>query len=234
MKIFVVFIISAQFLLALQSPYGLKKFQDILNISKLQAPTSKYNSSYSRKEGEFENFYNRYFYLQDGRYMTFFMCGYKNRSELREVEDWSVLSEKNIKIYAKVSIFPSNGVKEFTFLQIHSDPSKSKISINKPLLRVVWKKSYNGVKKHIWAIIKTSTKEKRDYKKIDLLKRADRSFTIEIEVKEAVLKIFIDKKLKVKADVGYWKNCKSYFKAGVYLQSKGCAKVMFDKLKIIR
>jgi len=224
-------------LFAHDAPYSLEKFQDVLNKSKLQAPGSSFNPLYSVKYGEFEDYSNRYFYLQDRKYMVFYMCGYKNRSELRFKDIWSVDTNTLKEISARVKLFPLNTKKEFTFLQIHADSTlKNKPIIHKPLLRVVWYKVLKHKKNYLWAIIRTNAtlhKTQKDYLKIPLIKAPKGFFDIKISVKNKKLNIYVDNKNVVKDfDVAYWSRYHNYFKAGVYLQSEGCAKVLFDKLQI--
>ncbi len=216
-------------------PYSKNKFKDILNISKLQAPNSKYNSRWSTKYGDFKQFENRYFYLTDNKYMVFQMCEKKNihkRSELRVRDEWKVSSKKAQILEARVKIFSLNETKEFTFLQIHADATlKNNSIINKPLLRIVWKRKNN----HIWAIIRNNNDtDSCSYKKVDMGLLPNGFFNIKIEVQNSKINIWINKNKKVNnMNVSYWKKYYNYFKAGVYLQDIGCAKVLFDKLRLV-
>jgi len=219
------------------APYSIKHFQDILNNTKLQAPTSHFDPKWSRDYGEFQYYENKYFYLQDNKYMTFLMCGKKNRSELREKETWKVSTQKAKILFAEIAFFSLNAKREFTFLQIHADPNyKNNLkhnSINKPLLRIVWKKQYRNLKNHIWAVIRTSALlEEHKYIKIDLGKYKNNFFTVKIVVKTSRLVIYINNTRKVDLSVSYWDNIWNYFKAGVYLQDNGCAKILFKQLRI--
>ncbi|GAX87446.1 conserved hypothetical protein [Lebetimonas natsushimae] len=216
-----------------KSPYCLDKFKFILNISKLQAPKSKFDSEYSTYYGKFEGIYNKYFYLENNNYMTFYICE-KNenehrRSELRFRNDFKVSENHYLKV--RVKILPLNEKKEFTFLQIHADAHYDNTP-NKPLLRVIWRKEYNGLKDHLWVIIRDSNENNVEYLKIDLGKRPENFFNIVVKVKESKLYVFLNGKKKVGIDVSFWKKYNNYFKAGVYLQGRGCAKVLFDKLWI--
>jgi len=233
MKLLIALLSVITLLYCHDSPYSLEKFVPILKITKLQAPKSKYNPLYSVKQGNFAYYENRYFYLQDNKYMTFYMCGYKNRSELREVNDWKVNSETPLVLNAKVKIFPLNAKREFTFLQIHAD-STLKNSINKPLLRIVWKKELHNLHNHIWAVIRTSANiYKQKYKKVDLGLMPKEFFNVKITVANSKLNILINNHTLIKNfDISYWDKYYNYFKAGVYLQDEGCAKVLFDKLTI--
>jgi len=229
----IIFFIFSLFLFAHDSPYSLKKFRSILNMSKLQAPISHYNPLYSVKYGQFANYSNKYFYLQDNKYMVFFMCGKKNRSELRLKKEWKVNTKKNIALYARVKLFVLNAKREFTFLQIHAD-SNLPNSINKPLLRIVWKKELHNLRNHLWAVIRTSSNVfNQSYQKIDLGEMPKGFFDIVIMIKANKLSIKADNNYLIKDfDVSYWKNFYNYFKAGVYLQDDGCAKALFERLYI--
>ncbi len=225
-----IFFIFATLLLAHDVPYSQEKFQDILNVSKLQAPKSSFDALYSVKYGNFADYSNKYFYLQDGKYMVFFMCGKKHRSELRMKKEWRVDTKKSISMQARVKLFPLNAKREFTFLQIHAD-SNLRNSINKPLLRIAWMKELHNLKNHIWAVIRKSPNVyKQSYEKVDLGLMPKEFFDIKIVVKTNKLNIIVDSTKKYNFDISYWNRYYNYFKAGVYLQDDGCAKVLFDKL----
>ncbi|QCT95241.1 polysaccharide lyase family 7 protein [Caminibacter mediatlanticus TB-2] len=216
------------------SPYSLDKFKPVLNMSKLQAPKSSFNPLYSRHYGDFKDYSNKYFYLQDNKYMVFYMCGSHNRSELRFKNIWSVNTKIPKILEAEVKLFSLNAKREFTFLQIHADSTlKDAPIINKPLLRIVWRKEYHNLYNHLWAIIRISDSLlSNNYKKIDLGILQKDFFNVKIIVVKNMLKIYLNNKLKVKENVSYWQKYKNYFKAGVYLQDKGCAKVLFNRLFI--
>jgi hypothetical protein len=213
-------------------PYSLDKFKPVLNISKLRAPTSEYDPKYSTHYGNFEGVYNKYFYLENNRYMTFYMCendeSEHKRSELRFRNDFKVRENHYLK--ARVKILPLSEEKEFTFLQIHADANYDNTP-NKPLLRIAWRKKYNGVKNHLWAVIRLSP-NKAEYLKVDLGKRPEKFFDIVIKINNLKLYVFFNGQKKVDINVKYWSKYYNYFKAGVYLQGRGCAKVLFDKLEI--
>ncbi len=230
----IIFFIFSTMLLAHNSPYSKNKFRNILNISKFQAPFSKYNPRWSTKYGDFKQFENRYFYLLDNKYMVFQMCEKKNihkRSELRVRNEWRVSSRKAKILTARLKIFPLNQTREFTFLQIHTDAAKNTKPINKPLLRIAWIKKSN----HIQAIIRDSINiHNHSYTKIDMGLLPKNFFSIKIKVQNSKINIWINKNKKVNnIDVSYWKKYYNYFKAGVYLQDVGCAKVLFERLRVL-
>jgi len=215
--------------LAHDAPYSLQKFRPALDGAKLQAPVSAYDPRYSIRYGDFAYRANRYFYLQDGSYMTFLMCGAKNRSELRRRSEWPVTTSEPKRIEARLRPFALDAKREFTFLQIHDTGTEA----NKPLLRVVWRKKYRGKKDHLWAIIRLSDdRRSSEYEKVDLgaAPKGERWADLAVEVRQGRMKVWRDGRLFVDKDVTYWRSAHNYFKAGVYLQDEGCAKVLFNKL----
>lgn len=223
-------------LFACNTPYSLDKFKGVLNISKLQAPYSKYDPLYCVKYGKFKDVCNKYFYLQDNKYMAFFMCqddeSEHKRSELRFKDDFKV--SENHTLEARLKIFPLNQDREFTFLQIHADSTlKNLPTINKPLLRITWWRELHNIYNHLWAVIRLGSGKFSRYAKIDLGKKPKDFFDVTIRVKNSKLSIWINGENKIdNFDVSYWNKYYNYFKAGVYLQGVGCAKVLFDKLII--
>ncbi len=130
-------LITPTFTVGKITPYDIDKFKPILNITKLQAPLSKYNKIYSVKYGKFYKISHKYFFAQDDSFMTFYMCNKKHRSELRERDTWELPTKKKKTLTAIVKPI-SYDAKEFTFLQIHSLPTKDN-KLNKPLLRMAVK-----------------------------------------------------------------------------------------------
>lgn len=222
------------FLFACNTPYSLDKFKKILNNAKLQAPYSKYDPLYSVKYGKFKDVCNKYFYLQDDKYMAFFMCQNDEkehkRSELRFKNDFKVSENHFLK--TRLKIFPLNQNREFTFLQIHADDTLKNVPmINKPLLRITWWKNYHNIKNHLWAVIRLGVEKNSKYVKIDLGKKPEDFFEVTIKINNSKLSICINGKNKINDfDVSYWNKFYNYFKAGVYLQGVGCSKVLVDKL----
>jgi len=218
------------------APYSLKKFRNVLNIAKLQAPESHYNPLYSVKYGKFKNYQNRYFYLQDKKYMVFVMCGKKKRSELRFKHEWLVETKSPKIIFARVKIFPLSQVKEFTFLQIHADSNRRGVNgkiIDKPLLRITWWHEQHNLYNHLWAVIRLSgDKYEQKYTKIDLGPMPDGFFTVKVIVQNSRMKVYVNGVLKINMNVSYWDGYWNYFKAGVYNQGAGCDKALFDILEV--
>ena len=216
------------------APYSLDKFKSVLKKAKLQAPYSHYNKVFATKYGKFKNVCHKYFYLED-KYMVFFMCQDRDehkRSELRFKDDFKVSSKKAHILIAKVKLFPLDEEKEFTFLQIHADSTLKDVpTINKPLLRITWWRELHNIYDHLWAVIRLNNTLNSHYAKIDLGKRPKDFFYVKIVIKSSKLSVFINNEAKIKDfDVSYWDKFYNYFKAGVYLQGRGCSKVMFDKL----
>jgi len=220
------------FLFAHNSPYSLEKFRSVLDKSKLQAPKSSFDPLYSRKYGDFKGYSNKYFYLQDNKYMVFYMCGDHNRSELRFKNDWKTDTKTPKIIEARLKLFHLNAKREFTFLQIHADSTLvDKPTINKPLLRVVWYKKLRHLKDHIWAVVRLSGDVNQPYyQKIDLGKMPKGFFDVKVVVQNNMMYVYFNGEKKVALNVSYWQDYYNYFKAGVYLQDDGCGKILFEKL----
>jgi hypothetical protein len=225
-------------LFACNTPYSLDKFKGVLNISKLQAPYSKYDPLYGVKYGKFKDVCNKYFYLQDNKYMTFFQCQDSEkehkRSELRFRNDWKVSDDNAHILKANVKIFPLNQQREFTFLQIHADSTlKNSPIINKPLLRVTWQNELHNIHNHLWAVIRLGAGLHARYAKIDLGKKPKGFFNVTIKIKHSKISIWINNQKNISNfDVSYWNKFYNYFKAGVYLQGVGCSKILFNKLSV--
>ncbi|SNR68715.1 Alginate lyase [Desulfurobacterium atlanticum] len=195
----------------------------LFNNAVLQIGTSHW---FCQKQ-ECEKVKNQYFYKQKQSYV-FFMCGFHKRTEVRFLDEWKVSTKKTKILEADVRLFPLDSEKEFTFMQIHVDGRKDRI--NKPLLRLVWMKDYGGVKDHIWAVILDDSCGKT-YEKINIARRPDGFFKIKIEVLKNKIKIWFNGKLEIVKDVSYFEKYENYFKLGVYLQQKNCAKVVFRNIK---
>jgi hypothetical protein len=207
--------------MACESPLKLEKFQFLVNEAKLQAPTS--GNSYKLTG----NFCNEYFYLSDGKYMTFEVSEEKNehkRSELRFLKEWNVDTENKKFIEERIKLEEFNK-EEFTFLQIHDGI--------KPLIRIVWYKDFKGMQHHLWAFVRLNEFDgnKREVRVFDLGLCPEDFFNVKLSVENAILSVYINGYEKFEYDVSYWKN-KSYFKTGVYLQNTGRAKIYIDKIKI--
>jgi len=207
-------------------PYDDPKFHPVLDDSKLQAPDSRTACA----QGEFDGFADWYFYLYQGssNYMTFRMNGDHKRSELRQIIEWKTSTTSWKKMIGEVKLFyPSTeSLNQYTFMQIHDSDG-----INKPLIRLVWYRSRSGKDDHLWAILRISTNPNDSPQYFDLGQRPDGFFKAEIKVKNNILKVKINSVTKVNEDVSYWSAFSNYFKAGVYLQDDGTAKVQFRTLK---
>nr|AYC81221.1 PL7 alginate lyase [uncultured bacterium] len=205
-------------------PYDDPKFHPVLDDSKLQAPDSRTACA----QGNFDGFADWYFYLYQGNnnYMTFTMNGDHNRSELRQMIEWKTSTTSWKKMIGEVKLFfPStNSLNQYTFMQIHDSDG-----INKPLIRLAWVRQRSGKYDHIWAYLRKDTGSTIDV--IDLGPRPDGFFKAEIKVKSNILKVKINSVTMINENVSYWSNFHNYFKAGVYLQDDGSAKVQFKSLK---
>jgi hypothetical protein len=196
----------------------------LISSVKLQAPTSAYNKKYSILYGGFKKSeFNKYFHIK-GNSVVFNVCGFKKRSEFRFKKEWNVQTPRIIYLSARIKLYPLSCEREFTFMQIHADPKKN--SPNKPLLRVVWFKKHGGLKNYIFAVLKL----KNGYSFIPLTDLQN-PFTLKLEIKKSVLKIYVNNKLKAVKNVSYWNGYYNYFKLGVYNQCKGCSKSVFEDIE---
>lgn len=207
------------------APYNKSKYRAVLEDSKLQAPTS---SPAAVKQGDFPGFWDWYFRLDSsGQYMTFEMEGAKNRSELRQMNEWYTSTSTWRKIIGEVKVFypATASLNEFTFMQAHDSED-----FNKPLIRLAWIRSRGGSEDHLWAIIRLSS-ETNSFQYINLGARPSSFFKCEIKIKNNRMVVRINSETRLELDVDYWESLSSYYKAGVYLQSEGSAKVQFRRLK---
>ncbi|MEM1164709.1 MAG: polysaccharide lyase family 7 protein [Planctomycetota bacterium] len=211
------------------APYDLEKFHAVLDRAWLQAPTS---SPKKVDIGDYDGRSFWCFYLSAGRYMTFRIEGEGYRSELRQAEQWDTATTVWRKMIGRVKLFePDASVDEFTFMQVHHKSSADGYDIG-PLVRLVWKRStVAGEPNHLWAILRTNLAVDGTYEIFDLGAHPGGFFKAEIKVKEGDLRVKIDDITLVSEDVSYWNGLETYFKAGVYNQSPGHAKVQFDSLK---
>lgn len=217
-------VLNACSLEAYEAPYDLSKFRSVLDDSKLQAP----ESGTAVAQGNFANFGAEYFYLSSGRYMTFVMDGDSKRSELRQMIEWKTSTSSYRKMIGDVKVFTptTSSLNQFTFMQIHD----SEDTPNKPLIRLLWHRERDGQSKYLWAVVRTSVSSST-YEWTKLIKAPSGFFKAEIKVLSNVMKVKINGVEYLNKNVGYWSSLSSYFKAGVYLQDPGEAKVQFDTLK---
>ncbi len=207
------------------APYNKSKYRPVLDDSKLQAPTS---SPAAVNQGDFAGFSDEYFQLDSsGKYMTFEMDGSHNRSELRQMEEWYTSTSTWRKIIGEVKVFypTTSNLNQFTFMQAHDSEA-----FNKPLIRLAWIRSRQGSNDHLWAIVRLSS-ETNSFQYVNLGKRPNSFFKCEIKIKNNKMVVRINNETRFQLDVDYWESLSSYYKAGVYLQSEGSAKVQFRKLK---
>ncbi len=207
-------------------PYDVARFRPVLDASKLQAPTS----STACPQGEFDGFADWFFYLYVGNdtYMTFKMSGDSCRSELRQMEEWKTSTTSWRKMIGDVRVFypTDDSLNQFTWMQIHD----SSVEVNLPLIRLVWLRSRGDILDHLWAYVRKSVTEPI-YDVVDLGPRPDGFFHAEVKVLNNKLRVLIDYVAKIEnMDVSYWQDLNNYFKAGVYLQDDGTAKVQFKNL----
>ncbi len=197
------------------APYNLPKFQSVLNQSKLQWPQSSTEVSY----GDFQGFQADHFYLSSEGYLTFETEDSNvKRVELRQgPQEWKTSTSTLKNMVGELKCFHPETIKEYSWMQIHDNSSFDGNNINKPFVRLAWRKLHQGQEDHLWAIIRTSHQADGSATSIDLGKRPDSFFKAEIAVQNNQLVIKIDGVEKITQDVRYWEDSQNYFKAGVYL-----------------
>ncbi|MCK5813448.1 MAG: polysaccharide lyase family 7 protein [Cocleimonas sp.] len=203
-------------LMAYDSPYKNPVFRNVLGKAKLQFPKDKIRIGYGRFQGRAKP----YFYLENGRYMTFKVKKASHgpivRAELRlGPEDWSVYTPAPKILNAEIHLSNPKGLDQITLLQIHA------VKPSYPPLRITWLRSHRGIKNHVWAILRASPYH-NGIRYADLGKRQGKNFSrYSIKVSNGNLEVWSDWKLKAKQSLALWKGTKNYFKAGVYLSGKG-------------
>jgi hypothetical protein len=214
---------------AYEAPYNNPVFRNVLGKAKLQFPTDKIRIGY----GRFNDRAKPYFYLENGRYMTFKIKKDKGegivRAELRlGPNDWMVDTRTPRILTAEMHLSKPQTLNQITLLQIHA------VSPSYPPLRVVWLRRHRGVKDHIWAIFRASPYQST-IRYVDLGKRQGKVFShYSIKVHNNTLEVRENNKLKGKQSLALWKGTKNYFKVGLYLSGKndeGEAKIRFRLLE---
>ncbi|MCK5916874.1 MAG: polysaccharide lyase family 7 protein [Cocleimonas sp.] len=213
---------------AYEAPYNVAGFRDVLNKTKLQFPNKKQIDF-----GSFRGVARANFYLTNGRYMTF-----KARKRHKEVivrselrfgpHGWKVNSNRSKLLKAEFALEKPRSIKQVTILQIHAEnPSV-------PPLRVVWLKRHKSLNDHLWAIVRPSPYHKKIHY-VDLGKRPNKGFTrVSVSVKNNLMKIWVNKRLRTIQSLKRWKGTINYYKAGTYLSGKkdiGLAIVYFRLLE---
>lgn len=206
-------------------PYDLPKFQQVLDDSKLQAPTS----TTACPQGQFAGYDDTFFRLDaSDTYMTFTMSGDSHRSELRQMIEWKTSTSNLQTMEGEVKVFypTTSSLNELTFMQIHD----SGTSPNKPLLRLAWIRSRSSKSDHLWAIIRKSTSSSSSYEYVDLGARPSGFFHAKVQVMSNYMRLTLNDNIIFTKSVSYWSALNNYFKAGVYLQDNGTGKVQFKTL----
>ncbi len=224
---------------AAEAPYDLAKFQPVLNDSKLQAPKS---SPAMIERGDFAGASNEYFHLDgSGERLVFTATGDSSRSELRQLTgDWDTATAVEQALIARVKVLvpETPELEQFTFLQIHDKQTDDNGGLNKPLIRLTWRKSRSKMKDHLWAGIRTPDDPTRPISLenlasewIDLGPRPEGFFDAAIRVRDNRMRVTIDGEEKIDMDITYWAGLENYFKAGVYNQDPGTSVAIFEELR---
>jgi hypothetical protein len=214
-----------------QAPYDIEKFRSILDHCNLQDNEGETVV----RAGAFAGYLSSHFFAYDD-----ILClladkkssQQKVRTELREWPGGWQCDDQAVYIWqARLRVLkPKEGVDSYTYMQIHG----TKDTFDYPLLRIMWVRSRQGVKDHLWAIrIVSMPYMEKKYEWLDLGKRPDGFFDLRVETGENRLDIYIEDKLFKSYDVTYWSGVRNYFKAGVYINrhdDSGKAAILFERL----
>jgi hypothetical protein len=236
------------------APAEYANFQSVLSQSKLQAsdPEGKPgNKKEYALDSNFTGLVSEHFYVDKGaEALVFSMKGYKNRSELRVLDNFKT-DLPNTFYHFSADLLPINPLaamqnsdaknKEMTFMQVHNAGTKNEKRgqsgegyIPHPLIRIVYEAERDGKKDNYWAIIKNNAIDcgsKSGNKGSEACNTAYVKFNLgpmdpaapthfEIIVGNSQLVVKVNGQAKVEHDISYWKDLFSYFKAGVYNQFK--------------
>jgi hypothetical protein len=216
----------------MQPPYTLEKFRSVLDRSKLQDMEGETVVN----PGNYTGYLTPHFFALDE--MLYFVSEKrsdqeKTRTELREYPARWHTNEAHVHIWkGEIRCFlPKEGIDTYTWMQIHGTNE----TYDYPLLRLVWVRSREGIKDHLWAILITNQpyEKERRYEWIDLGKRSSNVFKVRVETGDNRLLIYIDDRFQKEYDISYWAEVENYFKAGIYINRHddyGTAAVAFREL----
>ena len=212
-------------------PYDYTQFQPVLDQSKLQIRYDDVVNYGDFADKKFPQFYvdkdeNLHFVIDKAADSA------KVRSELREGPNgWSTAdTEGHFWVATLKCLKPKAGITSYTWMQVHGTSD----TYNYPLLRLFWIRDRDGIYDHIWAIIIVSNPDTpKIYEYRDLGARPTYFFNAEVHIKNNIMDILIDHKLKTTINVTYWEDVQNYFKAGVYIDrysDGGAVSAIFKEL----
>lgn len=197
-------------------PFDLPQFKEALSQSRLQSPST---SKSLAKGEEFAGFSapGRFYVGEDGSTMVLAtQTKGRDRSEIRHNAHWSVMGEeKRFTATLRFDKPETTGKAGLTFMQIHI---KDFLGNDRgPLLMVQWRSPRGEESDHLWAKVRQDfvPKDKKN-KFYDLGPRPTDFFTLDVRVKEGVLRLFIDDKMLIEQDVSAFAEAPCYFKTGAY------------------
>ena len=210
------------------SPYSEEKFQDVIDVSKLQIPDSSTcitNTNLKNHYYDPDNWYvdntNMVFEIDDG--------GDSQRNELRGNSFAASRTNMEHRSRLKMNVGGSYSTK-FTVAQVYGETN------GKPILRVEFIASRSGLTNRLWGIYRTSADASAEFEYQDL-GPAPNAFT------DLVLTYNTSGTVTAKLGTGptrtwstnlnYWtvSSKTTYFKSGCYLQDPGDCYVRFSTLR---
>jgi hypothetical protein len=210
------------------APYDFEKFKPVLEQSRLQIFKDSGQSSDTNNTtidyGAFDGVKFPQFYVDTQKNLHFVISKkantYKTRSELREgPNSWSTAdTEGHFWVATLKCLKPKVGISSYTWMQIHG----TKDTYNYPILRLFWERNRTGLYDHLWAvIIMSDPNSPKIYAYADLGARPSGFFTAEVHIRNNIMDILINHKLKDTINVTYWEDVQNYYKAGVYINRYG-------------
>ncbi|WP_297439948.1 polysaccharide lyase family 7 protein [Sulfurimonas sp.] len=216
-------------------PYD-STFQTLLDKSSYLAPDG--NTSDSLHDFSSENFY-----LDDENKLTFALnktpASPRTASMLLQKQTWQTKDSEGNFYLSQVRCYKPKKIDAYTWMEVHGlkklDDNQS-IYYNYPLVKLVWKRNFNNLYDHIWAIMTKSTpseSEPKIYEYIDLGPRPDYIFPAEVHIRDNILEVKINYSTMTTQNVSYWEDVPSYFKVGISIEDyndEGVAATAFSEL----
>ena len=204
-------------------PFDLPKFQPILSECRLHSPST---SPATVKAGKFEGFElpGRFYLGEGGKTMVLGTTKIgPDRSELRHNVTWKFSGEEKrysarLRVDKPVAVEGGRKLKTHIF-QIYGAGKKKKVDKG-PMVLVTAQASGNF------------SYYMRGASRGDLCPIPEGFFNLDVTVKDAIVKIFINDELKAEGDLSKLANVSAFFKTGTYQKNVEPSKVEFESLSI--
>lgn len=206
-------------------PFDLEKFQPVLSECRLHSPRT--SGDIAVKGGRFGGYQlpARFYLGKDGKTMVLATTHRgRDRSELRHNSSWSLLGEEK-RLSARLRFDKPaalEGKSRLHLIQVYGT-GKAK----GPTVLVSWAGSAeaSGSDDLLIAYVKGS-------KTHDLGARPDGFFNLDVSIKEGIVRIFMNDKLKAEDDISKFAVAEFFFKTGAYHRGIEPQAVVFESLSI--